>query len=282
MSGPAGTRVLGHRSVPALEHDYDQDNAVDVTGPAIDVSGLNKRFGSVHALRGLSFAVPHGGIAALLGPNGAGKTTTIRILCGLAASQGGTIRILGHDLRTERQAIVPQVGAVLETPRFYPFLTASQNLHALALTAGAAASPARLSALLEQAGLDPASRVRVAGYSAGMRRRLALAAALLTRPRLLILDEPTNGLDPAGVEEFRVLIRAFVDDGGTVLFSSHQLDEIQRLCAYVVIIAGGVNVLEGPLSALAESDAGGLERAYFRATGPRRPDAPGGAASCGD
>lgn len=246
--------------------------------PAIEVSGLHKRFGSVHALRGLSLAVPKGSISALLGPNGAGKTTTIRILCGLAASQGGTIRILGRDLRAERQAVVPQVGVVLETPRFYPFLTGLQNLRALALTSGVDAGAGHLRGRLELVGLDPSSRVRVAGYSAGMRRRLALAAALLSEPKLLILDEPTNGLDPAGAEEFRHLIRAFAADGGTVLFSSHQLDEVQRLCAHVIIIAGGINVQDGPLPALAASEPGGLETVYFRATGSRRPIRPGGSA----
>lgn len=219
---------------------------------AVETRQLTKHFGAVHALRGLDIAVPTGSICALLGPNGAGKTTTIRILCGLTRPSSGVARIGDQDVVAERAAVAGLLGVVLDPPRFYPYLTATQNLSVIARTMHDGRGPVDASGVLARVGLRDAGSQRVGTYSTGMVRRLGLAAALLGQPRVLILDEPTSGLDPAGAEDFRHMVREIASEGRTILFSTHQLSQVEHLCDYAIIINNGVKVLEGNLARLLE------------------------------
>ncbi|HEX8101157.1 MAG TPA: ATP-binding cassette domain-containing protein [Solirubrobacteraceae bacterium] len=203
---------------------------------AIAVSGLTKRYGAVTAVDDLSFDVSSGSITAFLGPNGAGKTTTLRMLLGLVEPTAGTATFDGRRYRDLPEPL-QHVGAVLETSGFHPARRARDHLRVVAAAAGLPA--ARADEALERAGLGDAAHRRVKGFSLGMRQRLGLATALLGRPRVLILDEPANGLDPEGVRRLRGTLRAFADDGGTVLLSSHLLAEVVQTADDVVIVARG-------------------------------------------
>ena len=224
--------------------------AVTNSVPAIAVRGLRRSFGRRDVLRELTFSVPTGSVCGLLGRNGAGKTTLIRILCGLLPPSGGTATVLGHDVVGERRAIGGRLAAVFDPPRFYPFLTATQNLAVVARSWQYRPRPGELADVLERVNLGDAARRRAGQFSSGMLRRLGLASALLGDPEVLVLDEPMNGLDPAGVEEFRGLVRALAARGRTILLSSHVLSEIEQLCDRAVIIADGQTVVEGALPAL--------------------------------
>lgn len=224
-----------------------------MTDFAIEVHGLTKRFGERTALAELDLAVPSRSAFGFLGPNGAGKTTLIRLLLGLTGPDEGSMRLLGSPVPQRRREALARVGAIVEEPRFHRFLTGRENL-----TIIAAAREPRAYVMIDDAlrrvGLAERADERVKSYSLGMRQRLGVARALLADPELLILDEPTNGLDPAGIHEFRKMIRGFVDEGRTVLLSSHLLDEVERICDHVAIVDRGRVVIQG---SVAELRAGG-------------------------
>ncbi|MGY1669212.1 ABC transporter ATP-binding protein [Geodermatophilus sp. SYSU D00710] len=218
---------------------------------AIAVSGLTKRFGSVTAVDGLSFAVREGTVTGFVGPNGAGKTTTLRAILGLTRPTSGSALVTGRPYaRLDRPAFT--VGAALEADGFHPRRTARDHLRVLARPHRM--PTARVDEVLDEVDLAGAARRRVGSFSLGMRRRLALAGALLGDPPLLVLDEPANGLDPAGVHWLRVLLRARAERGGTVLLSSHQLAELAQAADHVVIVQKGRLVAEGSLAEIVGSD----------------------------
>jgi ABC-2 type transport system ATP-binding protein len=215
----------------------------------VETNGLTKRFGDATVVTDVELRVPRGTAFGYLGPNGAGKTTLIRMLLGLVRPSGGTMKLLGRPLPAQRREALARVGAIVDEPRFHGHMTGRQNLWALA----AAREPeahARIDAALERVGLLERAADRVSKYSMGMRQRLGIAACLLADPELLILDEPMNGLDPAGMLEFRELIRSFVDEGRTVVLSSHLLDEVERTCEAIAIVDRGRVVLQGRLADL--------------------------------
>lgn len=218
---------------------------------AIEARGLTKRYGSVTAVEGLDLDVRRGAVCGFLGPNGAGKTTTIRMLLGLVKPTAGTARILGHAF-DDRRALCTQVGAIIETPAFYPYLSGEQNLRVLADSSAAPVAPKRIPELLERVGLASRARDKTGTYSMGMKQRLGIAAVLLTDPELLFLDEPTNGLDPAGMHEMRTLLSTLAQEGRTVFVSSHQLGEVEQVCTDIVIVQSGVKKLQGTVASLLE------------------------------
>jgi ABC-2 type transport system ATP-binding protein len=215
--------------------------------PAIEIAGLTKRFGPVLAVDELSFAVPRGTITGFLGPNGAGKTTTLRMLLGLVEPTEGSATIDGQSY-VELADPLRRVGAVLEASSFYPGRTAANHLRVQAMAGGI--DPVRVDAVLELTALAGAADRRVGGFSLGMRQRLGLATALLGEPKVLILDEPTNGLDPEGVRWLRQLLRRFADEGRTVLVSSHILAEVAQTVDRVVILDQGRMVAHASLDEL--------------------------------
>lgn len=217
-------------------------------GPlAVSTSGLTKRFGDRTVVDDVALAIPSGSVCGFVGPNGAGKTTTIRMLLGLVRPTSGSGTILGGSL-TEPASYLHKVGALIESPAFYPQLSGRENLKALARLGRIpliAVDP-----VLERSGLLARAGDRYRSYSLGMKQRLGIAAAMLAHPELLILDEPTNGLDPAGIVEMRSLIKSFADDGITVLVSSHLISEIEQICDYVVMIRAGRLVHQGSVAEL--------------------------------
>jgi ABC-2 type transport system ATP-binding protein len=223
-----------------------------VTSPgslALATRGLRKSYGSRLALDGLDLSVPSGVVYGFLGPNGAGKTTTMRLLTGLLHPDAGSIELLGAPFRRGDRQRLFQVGALVENPSFYPYLSGRQNLHVLA-AAGAAVPRGRVEELLELVGLRERAKDKVSGYSLGMKQRLGIAGALLSDPRLLLLDEPANGLDPAGIVAMREMLRRLAGAGKTVFVSSHLLAEVRVLADVVGIIAAGKLVREGTLDSL--------------------------------
>jgi ABC-2 type transport system ATP-binding protein len=213
----------------------------------VETHGLRKVFRDgrrrIAAVDGLDLAVERGGVHGFLGPNGSGKTTTIRMLLGLATPDTGEVRVLGEPLPDRLAPVLRRVGAVVESPQFSPDLSGRRNLQLLARTAGLAKG--RADEVLDQVGLAGRARGRVRGYSYGMRQRLGIAAALLKQPDLLILDEPTNGLDPAGLTDVRELLVRLGESGVTVLLSSHVLAEVQQVCSSVSIIGDGKLLASG-------------------------------------
>lgn len=224
---------------------------------AIVTSGLTKRFrGGQVAVDGVGLAVPRGSVFGFLGPNGSGKTTTIRMLLGLVAPTSGTWSLLGTPMPTGLARALPRVGAVVEGPAFYPYLSGEANLRrfdAADPAADARTARARIGAALERVGLTAAAGKRYRTYSLGMRQRLAIAAALLVPRELLVLDEPTNGLDPQGTREVRTLIRRIAEDGTTVFVSSHLLSEVEQMCTHLGVMRTGRLVAQGPIAALRAS-----------------------------
>ncbi len=219
------------------------------TGVALATQGLAKRYGPRVALDGLDLHVPQGVVYGFLGPNGAGKTTTMRILTGLVRADSGSVELLGRPFgRGERRRLF-DVGALIESPAFYPFLSGRENLRALA-AAGAPVTASRIDELLTLVNLRDRAGDKVSGYSLGMKQRLGIAASLLSDPKLLLLDEPANGLDPAGIVGMRDTLRSLAAAGKTVFVSSHILSEVQQLVDVVGIIAHGKLVREGPVEAL--------------------------------
>jgi ABC-2 type transport system ATP-binding protein len=216
---------------------------------AVETHGLTKRFGAKAAVNGVELLVPRGSAFGYLGPNGAGKTTLIRVLLGLTHADAGTMSLLGYPVPRHRDAALARVGAIVDEPRFHPHLTGRQNLRLLAAAREPAARD-RIGPALERVGLAHRSDDRVSAYSMGMRQRLGVAACLLADPELLLLDEPMNGLDPAGMAEMRELILSMVADGRTVVLSSHLLDEIERTCDAVAIVDHGTIIRQGPIAEL--------------------------------
>jgi ABC-2 type transport system ATP-binding protein len=215
---------------------------------AITTDGLTKAYGSILAVDHLDLRVELGEIVGFLGPNGAGKTTTMRMLLGLVRPTSGSSRILGMDNATQLQDILARTGSIIENPTFYPFLSGRDNLRVIAKLTDA--DPARIADVLEIVDLTSAAGRKFKGYSLGMKQRLAVAAALLPGPDLLILDEPANGLDPAGVVEMRGLMTRLKDEGRTVLISSHVLHEIEQMCDRIVILNRGRIVVQGRVATL--------------------------------
>jgi ABC-2 type transport system ATP-binding protein len=219
------------------------------SSPAVQTEGLSKRFGERRALDGVDLEVPRGVAFGFLGANGAGKTTLIRLLLGLAEPSAGRMRLLGHDLPGGRAAALARVGAIIEEPRFHGHLTGRENLAVFAAARGMR-SRAGIDGALERVGLAARADDRVKGYSLGMRQRLGVARCLIADPELLILDEPMNGLDPAGILEMRGLIRELVGEGRTVLLSSHLLDEVEKTCDLAAIVDLGRVVAQGTIHEL--------------------------------
>ncbi len=241
----------------------DGPGAGNVAGMTdIAVHGLTKRFGALHAVRDLTFEVPAGQVTGFLGPNGAGKTTTLRMLLGLVAPTEGDALIDGVPY-ARLAAPARAVGALLEATGFHPGRRGRDHLRIAAQAAGA--PPGRVDELLDRVGLTDAADRRVRGYSLGMRQRLGLAAALVGDPGALVLDEPGNGLDPAGMAWLRGMLRDLAADGRTVLVASHQLAEVAQTVDRVVIVADGRLRYAGPLHDLASGDAS-LEDAFLQLT----------------
>jgi ABC-2 type transport system ATP-binding protein len=216
----------------------------------IETRGLTKKFGDRIAVDSVDLTVPAGVAFGFLGPNGAGKTTLIRTLLGLTHATSGEVSLLGLPQPAKRADALARVGAIVEEPRFHPHLTGRENLSIVA-AARDRASAERIPDALERVGLTGRAGDRVKTYSLGMRQRLGIARCLIADPALLILDEPMNGLDPAGILEMRRLIRAFVGEGRTVFLSSHLLDEVEKTCDYVAIVDLGRVVLQGAVGEIA-------------------------------
>jgi ABC-2 type transport system ATP-binding protein len=216
---------------------------------AVQTIGLGKRFGARSALDGVDLAVPRGVAFGFLGANGAGKTTLIRLLLGLAEPTAGRMRVLGREVPRDRADALARVGAIIEEPRFHPHLTGRENLHIHAAARERRAHE-QVDGALARVGLAARADDRVKTYSLGMRQRLGVARCLLADPELLILDEPMNGLDPAGIQEFRRLIREMVAEGRTVLLSSHLLDEVEKTCDVAAIVDHGKVVAQGAIHEL--------------------------------
>lgn len=214
----------------------------------IEVRGVRKTYRRARrppqrALDGLDLTVEEGGVFGFLGPNGSGKTTTIRVLLGLVRPEAGDVRVLGRPVPESLPEVIPHIGALVESPQLFPNFSGRRNLRLLAGVAGLPDS--RVDEVLEQVGLTDRASDRVKGYSLGMRQRLGIAAALLKKPRLLVLDEPSNGLDPAGIREVRELLRSLGAAGVTVFVSSHLLGEVEQMCDHVAIVARGKLLMTG-------------------------------------
>jgi ABC-2 type transport system ATP-binding protein len=225
------------------------------TSPAVVVRGLTKRYGSRTVVDSLDFEMPAGAVTGLVGPNGAGKTTILRMLLGLVRPDGGTGSVIGRPI-SEPAAYLPGVGAMVEGPAFYPGLSGARNLAVFATLAGI--DRGRVPLVLERFGLAERAGDAYRTYSLGMRQRLGIAAALLGDPALVVLDEPTNGLDPAGIREMRGIIRSIADDGRSVLVTSHLLNEVQQVCDWLIVVDKGRRRFAGVMG------EGDLEEQYFR------------------
>lgn len=228
---------------------------------AIETTALSKTFGRQKAVADLDLAVPSGSVFGFLGPNGSGKTSTIRMLLGLTKASSGEIRMLGRAMPTSLRDVLPRVGALVEGPAFYPFLSGRANL--LRLDTADRGAPgktreARVDQALERVGLTHAASKKAHAYSLGMKQRLGIAGALLMPRDLLILDEPSNGLDPQGTREVRSLIGSLADEGTTIFVSSHLLSEIEQMCSHVAVMSAGRLVTQGPLDELRQQ---GVQRA---------------------
>ena len=232
----------------------------------ISTTGLVKRYGDIVAVNGVDLTVERGDVFGYLGPNGAGKTTLLRILLGLIRPTSGSAKLFGRDPLVVGARALDGVAGFVEGPRFYSYLSGRKNLELLADYDGDGAR-SRIDGVLEIVELRDRAKDRVGGYSHGMRQRLGIAASLLRQPRLLLLDEPTTGLDPAGMRDMRDLVRRLAGEGITILLSSHLLNEVEDLCNRVAIIRKGSIVYDGPLKELLATAATGYR---LRATDPER------------
>ena len=215
----------------------------------VETEGLTKRFGERTVVRDVELRVPRGTAFGYLGPNGAGKTTLIRMLLGLTPASAGSMRLLGLAVPERRAEALARVGAIVEEPSFHRHLTGRENLEIVAAARSSAAFDL-IDGALDRVGLTARAGDRVKTYSLGMRQRLGIARCLLADPELLILDEPMNGLDPAGILEFRAFVRSFVEEGRTIVLSSHLLDEVEKTCDHVAIVDGGTVVTQGSIDEL--------------------------------
>ncbi len=260
MSTASG--LLRQQGVAAGITGADETAAAAVA--AISTTGLSKRFpGGQLAVDGIDLDVPRGSVYGFLGPNGSGKTTTIRMLLGLAFPTSGSQEILGAPMPASVASVLPRVGSLVEGPAFYPFLSGRANLarcDAADRTADPATAAARISEALDRVGLLAAAKKRYRQYSLGMKQRLAIAAALLRPRELILLDEPTNGLDPQGTREVRGLIRQIAGDGITVFVSSHLLAEVEQICSHVGVMRTGRLVFQGTLEELRAHGTAGARR----------------------
>ena len=233
--------------------------AGELAGPAITSAGLSKRFrGGQLAVDSIDLDVPRGSVYGFLGPNGSGKTTTIRMLLALVNPTGGRHELLGTPMPAGAARVLPRVGSLVEGPAFYPFLTGQQNLarcDAADRTADPRTARQRIGAALDRVGLLAAAKKRYRAYSLGMKQRLAIAAGLLQPRELIILDEPTNGLDPQGTREVRALVREIATEGTTVFVSSHLLAEVEQICSHVGVMRTGRLVFQGTLDDLRRTGA---------------------------
>jgi ABC-2 type transport system ATP-binding protein len=232
-----------------------------LTESAVEIRGLRKvykglRGGSTVAIESLDLDVPRGGVFGFLGPNGAGKTTTIRCLLGLVTPTEGAVKLLGTDTTEDLSSVMDQVGALVESPKFFPGFSGRLNLELVASIRGIGKD--EVTRVLEEVGLAHRAEDKFGAYSLGMKQRLAVAGAILKSPELLVLDEPANGLDPAGIKDMRELIRRYGASGSTVLVSSHQLAEVQLMCDSVAIVNRGRLISEGRVSDVLASRGGTL------------------------
>ncbi|SHK97618.1 ABC transporter ATP-binding protein [Streptomyces yunnanensis] len=256
----------------------DQGRATpDAEHRVIETRGLTKTYrGGRPAVDGLDLAVPRGSVFGFLGPNGSGKTTTIRMLMGLIEPTAGTARVLGRPMPGAVRQVLPRVGALIEGPALYGFLSGRDNLRRFD-AADPAADPrtrsVRVGRALDRVGLAAAAGKKARAYSLGMKQRLGLAAALLQPRELLVLDEPTNGLDPQGMREIRALVRELAADGTTVFLSSHLLDEIEQVCTHAAVMARGRLVTQGPVAGLTAAVLGPGGHGRLAVTTPDPADA---------
>ncbi len=226
----------------------------------VEIRGAHKTYRrwrkpAEHAVRGLDLTIEPGGVFGFLGPNGSGKTTTIRLLLGLVRADSGTMRMMGVDVPSQLPSVIGRIGSLVETPLFFPNFSGRRNLSLLANASGVAKP--RVEEMLELVSLRERADDKVKGYSLGMKQRLGIAAALLKKPELLILDEPGNGLDAAGIREVRELIKRLGTTGVTVLLSSHQLGEVQQVCDRVAIMSKGAVIAAGSVAELLAADSTG-------------------------
>jgi len=227
------------QNIPLASSASSPSASPDQTGETVlHAYDLTKQYGARTAVNRLNLAVRRGEIVGFLGPNGAGKTTSIRMILGLITPTDGRVELFGRDLATERAHVLPRIGALVETPALYLHLSGRENLRVIGEVFGGV-SPQRIQVVLEQVGLQARQRDRVRTYSLGMKQRLAVGIALLNDPDLLILDEPANGLDPAGIVEMRDLLHRLVSEGKTVFLSSHLLGEVQQICSRVIFLNAG-------------------------------------------
>jgi ABC-2 type transport system ATP-binding protein len=215
----------------------------------VETASLSKSFGARTVVRKVDLQVPRGVAFGYLGPNGAGKTTLIRMLLGLTAASAGSMKLFGLPVPERRGEALARIGAIVEEPSFHGHLTGRENLKIVAAARGRDAYD-RIDGALERLGLAGRADDRVKTYSLGMRQRLGIARCLIADPELLILDEPMNGLDPAGIQDFRAFVRAFVAEGRTIVLSSHLLDEVEKTCSHVAIVDRGRIVVQGAIEAL--------------------------------
>jgi len=224
---------------------------ITTNGPILAVEKLRKEFGRITALEGIDLALDRPGVYGFLGPNGAGKTTTFKIIAGLLQPTSGRVLINGTDVQENTRLAVTELGVQFDAPAFYPYLTGRENLEVIARWLGRDCNK-RIDELLAMVGLTKAAGRRVAGYSWGMKQRLGLASTLLSDPKLVILDEPTNGLDPGGIADMRRLLpRMAGEQGRTVLLSSHRMEEVEQVCDFVTIIHNGSIAASGTMAELA-------------------------------
>lgn len=246
-------------SVPAASQGGDHD--------AVTTAALAKSYGSRIAVDSLDIRVPAGSVTGFVGPNGAGKSTTIRMLLGLVRPTGGSGYVLGEPV-SRPSAYLSRVGALVEGPVAYPSLDARRNLRLLAVLRGS--DPSEVDGVLKRVGLESRAGDAVGSFSMGMKQRLGIAGALLGEPELVVLDEPANGLDPAGIRDIRDLVLKTRDNGATVVVSSHQLAEIEQVCDWLIVLHEGRQVFQGDAAELAGED-GDLESSFFRMTGQEGP-----------